>query len=437
MKILHFTNKKFWNYPFFLIFLLLILIYFLYKYNLYLSDVAQYTNHSRELYQLIDWVKINTRESDVILTQWTLAPFIYGMADRAVIATTKVYPSEVDIVAERYSDIARFFFSTNENDALRIVKKYNITYVIIPNKFDFFSCNYIRACHLIDDNQTLVLRLLSNNNITHFKIVYDTENVKVYRILPYSIDNGWYDAHLKSEFTNYSKVNVVKSKSKNVIGSIIPHDVFHTKRIIIDNLQHIGDGYKNIIILGPDHTSISSYPITASDLGWQGYNGIMRPELIKIKRLGIPLDNSAHEFEWSIRSVIPFVHYWQRNATVVPILFRHDITYDEAFKFGEKLAENLDDKTLLMASIDFSHVVPANPKINSIEDHKSLKALSEFNKEEVYSLITEGKPALVAFLTAMEINEAKNVRLLNISSQSYPKGSSTQSTGYISLHYSR
>src|SRR3989338_5233363 len=126
---------------------------FVFAYAEYKPDFAkrrEAASYNVELYHMLDWLKYNTKESDVILTQLTFAPFIYGISDRSVIATTKVYPSEVDIVGERYSDLARFFFSNNEDEALLIAEKYNASYVVVPINFDFESCGYIGACGMLE-----------------------------------------------------------------------------------------------------------------------------------------------------------------------------------------------------------------------------------------------------------------------------------------------
>ena len=431
------TKPKIWKSCFMLILLISVFLYGWYKYSNNLKEIKNSNPYNLEIYRMIGWIKENTKDSDVILTQWTLGPFIYGMADRKVIATTKVYPSEVAIVSERYSDLAKFFFSTNEEDAFEIVRKYNVSYVVVPKKFDFINCGYILACHTLNKkNETLIFRFLDNSNLNKFKLVYGSEWFKIYELLPYEFKSASYAEYVDIEIRKYLEKNISRKKSA-VIGSIIPHDVYHASQIIIENLALIENKYDKIVILGPDHNSRSGHFITSSDLNWQGFSGYMQPDLTTIKKLKIPIDNGAHKFEWSIRTILPFIHYWQINATVVPILFRYDVPYEKAVDFGEKLAEIIDDKTLVVASIDFSHIIPANEEINKMYDYVSFEVISKLKSKYVYSLNAEGKPALVAFLTAIEKKNVKNVQLLNISSQSYPKGDSTISVGYISLHYSK
>lgn len=423
-----------WKYSFLIIFLTLVSLY---SFELYgkMGEKKEGHSYNNELYDLINWVKNNTGDKDVILTQWTNAPFIYGMADRNVIATTKVYPSEVSIVGERYSDLSRFYFATEEKKALEVARKYNATYVIAQRNFDFQNCGYIRACDVLrNPGNVMIYRLLNNSNLTNFEPVYGSESFKVYKVLPLEFNES--NSNQNILIKSFSKQKI-RTKYENVVGAVMPHDITHSSSIIMENLGSMDKNYSRIIVLGPDHTPVAGYPITTSDLKWPGFENSMEPDINSIRKIGVPLDNGAHKFEWSISTLVPFIDYWQKNAYIVPVLFRFDVPYDEAVSFGQKLSQIIDNDTLVVASIDFSHIMPANSNINAAEDQRSLKALSGFEKDEIYHLTAEGKPALVAFLTAMEGQHALKVRLLNISSNSYPKGSSNISVGYISLQYSK
>ena len=403
------------------------------------SGIQKRVNNSREyfqdLYITIDWLKANTDEEDVVLTQWTLGPFFYGMSDSNVIATSKVYPSEVQNVGERYADIARFFFSQSEQDALKTIRKYNVTYVIVPVSFAYNMCGYINSCALSSGNKTIVNRMLANQSFDYFDKVHNNQEFMVYKVLEFENKEPEFQNQL-----NYSLDPSKKSKkesSQNIFGTIVPHDVDHADQLIVENLQLIPQQYDRIIMLGPDHRSRGGYPITSSDAAFSAFPGEFNLDIGTIRELKLPIDNEIHRQEWSINTLIPFVQNWDSNISIIPILFRYDASFEDSVSLGKKLAQQLDGRTLLLASIDFSHIMPANQELSFYEDSKSLHALENFQIKEIDSLVTEGKPALVAMLTALEGAGANKTRLLNISSASYPRGNSSQSVGYISMHYTR
>ena len=115
---------------------------------------------AQDLLKTLTWLKEHSRQEDVILTTWTLGCQAATYTDRKVVATSKVYPSEIKAVAQRYRDISKFFFAQNQEDALKIIRKYNVKFIFFPKRFDFWICRYIGACDSV----------LNSNNI--FDIQY-------------------------------------------------------------------------------------------------------------------------------------------------------------------------------------------------------------------------------------------------------------------------
>ena len=69
-----------------------------------------------DLMETLSWIKQNSKPDDFILTTWVLGYPVVTYTNRKVIATSKVYPSEIKAVAERYRDISKFFLSESEED---------------------------------------------------------------------------------------------------------------------------------------------------------------------------------------------------------------------------------------------------------------------------------------------------------------------------------
>jgi len=431
------SKKRVWDFLFMTILVFSMLIFGLKEHYYGQREIKEQNQEIKELYGLIDWLAANTEDTDVFLAKWPLAPYIYGFANRKVIATAKVYPSEIEVVSERYKDLDTFFYSINEDDSLNIVKKYNITYIVVggePND----QCRYNDLCNLKNQKEFLIYRLDNNENLRYYELVHSSDFYKVFKVrnVTFSRNIEQYDPRIAIGKYLSSGGNL-KNKNSNVVGSIVPHHIIYADNIIAENMDTINKKYEKIIIIGPDHESIGSYKISTSYLNMKGYESKVQVDIATIRKLRIRIDNGLHKYEWSIKSIMPFINYWQKDAKIVPILFGYNIDYENAVIFGRELAKVVDNNTLVIASIDFSHIMPANEEINRIEDNKTLKNLLDFNKKDIYNRVTEGKPALVAFMTVMEMKNATNVKLLNISSKSHPKGNSTQSVGYISLQYSK
>ena len=145
-----------------------------------------------DLLKTLSWLKEHSQANDVVLTPWTLGYQVVTYTDRKVIATSKVYPSQIKAVAERYKDISTFFFSQNEEDALKIIRKYNVKYIFFPKKFEFWICRYIQVCDLIVDNEgysdirqlnTIVGQMLNYQTFKNFALYYKSKHYIIYKFL--------------------------------------------------------------------------------------------------------------------------------------------------------------------------------------------------------------------------------------------------------------
>ena len=154
--------------------------------------ISWYNEESaKDLLGTLEWIKGNSEPEDVILTTWILGAQVVTYAHRGVVATSKVYPSEIKTVAERYRDISRFFFSQTEEDALKIIDKYNITYILVPRRFTFTMCKYIGVCDLTTEKKkslteigwrtTMLGKMLRGRTLEYFSAVGGSGNYLVYK----------------------------------------------------------------------------------------------------------------------------------------------------------------------------------------------------------------------------------------------------------------
>lgn len=147
---------------------------------------------AEDLLSTLAWIRADSGPEDVVLTTWTLGSQVVTYADRKVLATSKVYPSEIKTVAERYRDISRFFFSRSENETMGIVRRYNIRYILVPKKFDFWIRRYIRtsgpaAAEMVLTREgrgtTMVSRMLRGESMKDFELCLNSRYYIVYKVL--------------------------------------------------------------------------------------------------------------------------------------------------------------------------------------------------------------------------------------------------------------
>lgn len=147
---------------------------------------------AQDLLKALSWLKAHSHPEDVVLTTWTLGSQVATYADRKVLATSKVYPSEIKSVAERYRDISRFFFAQDQAEALKIVRKYRVKFIFLPKKFEFWICRYIGACRLVSESyqawgpqqeNTIAAQMLRNQISKKFSLYYKSKHYLIYKFM--------------------------------------------------------------------------------------------------------------------------------------------------------------------------------------------------------------------------------------------------------------
>ncbi len=155
-------------------------------------------HYGEEMTAVLQWLKDNSFPQDVVLCEWTEGNLVIATANRGVVATSKVYPSEAREVARRYQDLKKFFFAENENDAMEIVNKYSVRWIYLRKKPDLASLanksNITNTQRFVLNNEltpegrqrTIIGKMLSKAEFSNFKLVLDSPDFLIYRVRPFN-----------------------------------------------------------------------------------------------------------------------------------------------------------------------------------------------------------------------------------------------------------
>ncbi|OGZ94276.1 MAG: hypothetical protein A3A28_02830 [Candidatus Sungbacteria bacterium RIFCSPLOWO2_01_FULL_47_32] len=177
----------------------LILLFIFLSFLLFVESYMAATNEpqasrnalSAEYLAAFTWLKKHTEPSAIIMAHWYRGNQIVAFADRRVVSTTKVYPTEATDVAERHRDIAKFFLAGDETKALSVATKYSASYVFVSKDFEAWLCNNISRCDVSLDGRTLSRRAMrqtfagrmaQGDEFTHFKKVWNSPHIAIYKI---------------------------------------------------------------------------------------------------------------------------------------------------------------------------------------------------------------------------------------------------------------
>jgi AmmeMemoRadiSam system protein B len=146
----------------------------------------------------------------------------------------------------------------------------------------------------------------------------------------------------------------------DVAGAIIPHD-WRGGEYIAWLFRSLAKRHPptTVILIGPNHDN-EGYPgVLTSELAWSTPFGLVQPDRELIAALMgrglVFIDEPVLATEHSVAGIMPAIAYYLPGAHVVPLIIRGDAGPKVAERLGQALASQLDDTTLLVAAVDFSH----------------------------------------------------------------------------------
>jgi len=231
------------------------------------------------------------------------------------------------------------------------------------------------------------------------------------------------------------KINGVKGIvcTHHLLASEMLHEVF----LKIDNIEN----YKKVVIIGPDHNSIDTKSIYTTQLDWMTPFGILKINQDDLERSieyeNIEIADKILEKEHSNAALVHFVKYYMPDVKILNLTLPGTLDLQEILEFTSFLEEEIiDDATLLIASIDFSHYLDYD-KANE-KDEETLKEIQERNFVNIMNFNNDNVDSpqtLVAFLEVMNRLDGKLAFINNKNSYDIISVDKDETTSYFSLIY--
>lgn len=170
----------------------------------------------------------------------------------------------------------------------------------------------------------------------------------------------------------YAKAPAREAIQTDTRGMIVPHHLLPAPLIaaFFESARHLNPS--RVVIVGPDHLSRARAGAIVSRARWKTPYGFIEPDLALIDALGLPVEEGVFDVEHSIAALVPFIKKSFPNAMMVPILVNGRLTEEQ---IGNLKASATFDDALVIASVDFSHYLPA--RVAEFHDRTSRAALSD------------------------------------------------------------
>jgi len=186
-------------------------------------------------------------------------------------------------------------------------------------------------------------------------------------------------------------------------SGVVPHHLL-AKEIMVDFFQSVAGQAQHpetIILLSPDHFNCSALKTDNSfiSVDWEEdlvELGGMPVDIELLKKLkinnNIASDRSAVFAEFGITNLLPFIKKYLPETKIIPVLLPENASREQLNQLTSTIDMFAPANILLVASVDFSHYLPAEAA--KFHDIKSIRVLLNFEEEEFENIEVDSWQAL-------------------------------------------
>lgn len=269
----------------------------------------------------------------------------------------------------------------------------------------------------------------------------------------YSAESG----ALRSEVEKFILPGAPK---RRVMGAVVPHAGFMYSGPVAGAVYSSIELPDNFILIGPNHTGLGA-PLSLMVRGdWETPLGIVKinediASALMHKFPRLEMDSLAHMREHSLEVQLPFIQYFKKTLSIVPIQMM-DVRLETCRALGHAVAEVIRElgwrgetggeagmrkqrypEVLIIASSDMSHYVPAETARE--KDFKAIQKMLDIDPEGLYRVIRDlditmcGFGPAVAMLYACKGLGAERAELIKYANSGDASGDHAQVVGYAGV----
>lgn len=260
-----------------------------------------------------------------------------------------------------------------------------------------------------------------------------TSNIPTHKVIFFDKDIFFKDAEkVKKENNKFTQ---------HIYGGIVPHHLLPSD-IIADFFNRLSSqGIKTIILIGPNHYEQGNFKALTSLYSWQTPFGNLDPNEMIIKDLIednlTSVDEKVLPADHAVSSIMPFIKYFLPEVKVVPILLSGFMSIDEVNLLSDRIKNYINDETIIIAAVDFSHFLPSTKAFE--KDEVTFSAMKNFDYKKLLSLgndYLDSPTSIIALLMVLQDLGKTNMELLHhTNSGEMQKNNYMETTSYFSIAY--
>lgn len=239
--------------------------------------------------------------------------------------------------------------------------------------------------------------------------------------------------------------SILKEKSEKisyvegrVVSTVVPHHLVAGHLIVKAVKRLIPQQPEVLILVGPNHFNKGGRIITGLN-GWRTPTGVMnvQSDIVKflLQRGFAVRDEETLSMEHSIGALVPLLKYYLPEAKVVPIVLHYDVKLEEVEVLLQSLEPFLDDKAVVISSVDFSHYLTRSQA--QAKDQETLRHMKNFDYPTIFRLGNDYLDSPASLAASFRLAEKRGIKeftlLENTNSGIILQNDFIETTSYFTL----
>ena len=232
---------------------------------------------------------------------------------------------------------------------------------------------------------------------------------------------------------------------KKALAVVAPHAGYEYSGPVAGAVFSSVEIPRTVVILGPAHREIGALFAIQREGSWVTPLGetLIQADLAALILDLCPLvkeDERAHQREHSLEVELPFIQYFEKKASLVPVCVSYEAEYDDLETLGRALAASLrafGQGVLIVASTDMSHYV--TQETAEKKDSLAIRKIIDLDARGLFETVRDQKismcgyqPTTAVIIAARELGAA-GAELIQYQTSGERTGDFAQVVGYAGI----
>ncbi len=236
-----------------------------------------------------------------------------------------------------------------------------------------------------------------------------------------------------------------ETKKEKAICVVSPHAGFEYSGPVAGAVFSSVELPDTFIILGPSHRAIQSRIAIMKEGVWETPLGHAQvesrlAELIINQSPLITEDERAHLNEHSLEVQLPFIQYFKKDVSIVPVCISYYVSFEELEELGKAISSGIKEfkeEVMVVASTDMSHYVEHNEAKK--KDFLAIEKILQLDAKGLYDIVQLEdismcgfQPTTSALVASKELG-AKKATLIKYQTSGDTTGNYHEVVGYAGI----